>query len=110
MNGNRRPPIRLSLGVSALQHTLRYYRHAFSQRWDRKLMHFGKSLLATGAWTARTYWSLRARVGIPEKLCVILPSYNRPWNMAPLVRAALHTEFVERVVVTNNHPQVNLGR
>jgi hypothetical protein len=44
-----------------------------------------------------------------EKLTVILLSYRRVRNMEPLVANLLHTDFVEKVIVSNNNPEYRIG-
>ncbi len=43
-----------------------------------------------------------------ERFTVILQSYKRPWNMAPLVQMFLRFPNVERVIVSNNNPDAAL--
>jgi hypothetical protein len=45
----------------------------------------------------------------PEKLTVILLSYRRIRNMEPLVANLLHTDFVAKVIVSNNNPEYRIG-
>ena len=45
----------------------------------------------------------------PEKLTVVLLSFKRPRNMEPLVANLLHTDFVEKVIVSNNNPEHRIG-
>lgn|GEM_PF-781088 len=74
---------------------------------------------ALRAWTyfteaARYLWTLR-RDPPPvydgeERLTVVLMSYERIANMAPLVAACLQCPFVERVVLSNNNPAYRIAR
>ena len=66
--------------------------------------------------TQRLYWRwMKAiyagpRIEIPgqEKLTVLLQSYRRPWNMDRQVRAAARCAFVNKILLSNNHPDIDL--
>ena len=93
----------------------------------RRLWRFGRRLRttvreATGSGLKRCYHrtqqialrvlaSLGYRVSIDAsgKATVIVLSYKRMVNIKPIVRSALMCRFVERVVVSNNNPDVDLG-
>jgi hypothetical protein len=64
-----------------------------------------------------SYWRWRyrinfgRRVDLPDnmlKATVIINSYNREKNIGPMVQAALMCDFVEKVIVSNNNPQVRI--
>ena len=68
-----------------------------------------------GAWPFRYFaWRLRSRWGpalsssAAPDIVVILLSYARPQNLAGLVDAALACEFVSKVIVSNNNPEIDL--
>lgn len=44
-----------------------------------------------------------------EKLTVVLLSYKRIRNMETIVSAMLHTDFVEKVILSNNNPKYRIG-
>lgn len=48
--------------------------------------------------------------GLAERLTVIIPSFDRPQNIQLIANSLLRCDFVERVVVTNNNPDVPLER
>lgn len=62
-------------------------------------------------------WRLYGRVGArvpargPERFTLLVPAYHamRSRNIAPLVRAALLCDRIERVVISNHNPQVRLA-
>lgn len=61
----------------------------------------------------RRAWRLSARVGrrpgpLPggQRIEVVILSYARPWNIDPLVRTVLRCGFVDRVVLSNNNPDI----
>lgn len=43
-----------------------------------------------------------------EKATIIILSYKRPQNIAPIVKHALCCDFVEKVIVSNNNPDVRI--
>lgn len=45
----------------------------------------------------------------PESCCVVLLSYRRPANIPFLVESFLRCDFVGKVVVSNNNPEVDLA-
>src|SRR5215203_1836428 len=56
-------------------------------------------------------WKLRVRIGhhvdLPGRdvrVGVVLLSFNREANLDPILRAVLRCRFVDRVLVSNNHP------
>ncbi len=53
-------------------------------------------------------WGYRLQLGLPAKATVIVLSYKRMDNIPVIVRNALLCGFVERVVVSNNNPDVDL--
>jgi hypothetical protein len=59
-------------------------------------------------------WRLRVAFGPPvdldasERLTVVLVSYLRPANMERIVRAALKCKFVNKIVVQNNNPEIDI--
>ena len=44
----------------------------------------------------------------PERCRVVVISYKRPANIPWVVRSFLRCDFVERVVVSNNNPEIDL--
>lgn len=50
------------------------------------------------------------RLGRPGTATAIVVSYKRMFNLAAIVRSLLLCRFVERVVVSNNNPDVDLER
>jgi glycosyltransferase involved in cell wall biosynthesis len=71
-------------------------------------------LLRTGFLALYARWSLGAMLSppvtsaLPEKLTIVVPSYKRPENLHPLVRALLKASFVERIIVSNNNPDIRM--
>jgi hypothetical protein len=59
-------------------------------------------------------WSLGTMLGppvssaLPEKLTVVLLSYKRPQNLHPIIRALLKASFVERIILSNNNPDIRM--
>lgn len=43
------------------------------------------------------------------RFIVILQSYKRPWNIEPMIRIFLRFPQVERVIVSNNNPDIHLA-
>ncbi len=76
-----------------------------------------RRLRLRGRWHA-TMANLRAQVAIGRKVnlagvppvAVILQSFSRPMNMSLIARTALCCSFVDRVVLTNNNPEVDIRR
>lgn len=60
-------------------------------------------------WRREVRRSSRLTISGPEKLTVILLSYRRVRNMEPIVEALLRAEFVEKIVVSNNNPEVRIA-
>lgn len=46
--------------------------------------------------------------GITESFTAILQSYRRPWNIEPMARLLLRLDCIDRVIITNNNPSVDL--
>lgn len=61
-------------------------------------------------------WDAEARKpALPDderlpRVTAVLLSYARPWNVDPMVRMLLRLPCVERVIVSNNNPGVDLSR
>jgi hypothetical protein len=59
-------------------------------------------------------WQLHARLAgpvlanRPETATVILLSYKRIRNIQPIVRSLLKAAFVEKIIVSNHHPEIRL--
>lgn len=51
----------------------------------------------------------RVAIPGPERLTVILLSFRRVRNMEPIVGALLRCEFVEKVLVSNNNPEIRMA-
>ncbi len=51
----------------------------------------------------------RVTVDAPAKATVVILSYKRMYNIPVIVRSALLCGFVDRIVVCNNNPDVDLG-
>jgi len=60
-------------------------------------------------WRVATRLSSRVRLEGAPPLTTILLSYRRPGNMSPLARAVLRCAFVDRVIICNNNPEVDLA-
>lgn len=63
------------------------------------------------SWVLQSYCGGPVSSGHARKLTVIIPTYSpaRVRNLPGLVRSLLRCEFVERVVVSNNNPEMRLG-
>lgn len=55
-------------------------------------------------WQRQAHHGPRVSLDRPEKLCVILLAWKRPYNMEPIVRALLRADFIDRILVSNNNP------
>ena len=61
-------------------------------------------------WMQAIYAGPRIEIGGQERLTVLLQSYQRPWNIDRLVRAAARCTFVDKILLSNNHPDIDLGK
>jgi len=52
----------------------------------------------------------RVSLDHPARATVIILSYKRPDNIGPIVQSALLCGFVDRVIVSNNNPDIDLRR
>lgn len=71
-------------------------------------------LLRTAFVVLYARWSLGVTLSPPvtsalaEKLTIVVPSYKRPQNLHPIVRSLLKASFVERIIVSNNNPDIRM--
>jgi hypothetical protein len=61
-----------------------------------------------GAWLYRLGPCRKASVDADEKATVIILSYKRPENIQPIVRKVLKCNFVEKILISNNNPEIKL--
>jgi hypothetical protein len=66
---------------------------------------FLRSLLR---WHREAKKKSRQEIGDRSPFTVILQSYKRPWNIEPMAKLLLRFDSVERVIVSNNNPDVHL--
>jgi hypothetical protein len=59
-------------------------------------------------WIRDVYTGPRVELQSNKKLTILLQSYLRPWNMDRLVRAAARCAFVDKIILSNNHPEIDL--
>src|SRR4051812_46165654 len=89
-------------------------------RRDRGLRYAGRVLRSTlvlpvhllrvSGYCLAVTFGPRHRARGPERCTVVLLSYRRPQNIEWLVRGYLKCDFVTRVIVSNNNPDVDLTR
>jgi len=89
-------------------------------RRDRGLRYTSRALLALplllvhlprmGWYALSVTFGRRRPAPGPERCAVILLSYRRPENIEWIVRGYLKCDFVSRVMVSNNNPEVDLTR
>lgn len=62
-------------------------------------------------WVLRSYWGGPVSSCCAHRLTVIVPAYNpaRMRNLPALVRSLVKCDFVERIIVTNNNPEVRIS-
>jgi hypothetical protein len=53
---------------------------------------------------------VRVRIAAAERLSVVLLSYKRPRNIQKILSAVVLCDFVDEIVISNNNPEVDLGR
>ncbi len=94
---------------------------SFHLFWESMDLHRARSVgdrISRMVTTQRLYWywirdvytGPRVEIQSDEKLTVVLQSYLRPWNMDRLVRAAARCAFVDKIILSNNHPDIDLGK
>lgn len=82
------------------------FRHLPQYRWARPRSQYLHHYLR---WRREVLRTPPVTVPGPEKLTVILLSYRRVRNMEPIVEALLRAAFIERIVVSNNNPEIRIG-
>lgn len=82
------------------------FRHLPQYRWARPRSLY---LFRYLRWRREVRRTPRITIPGPEKLTVILLSFRRVRNMGPIVEALLRADFVERIVVSNNNPEVRIA-
>lgn len=80
--------------------------HPLQYRWNQGRLLY---LSEYRRWQRAVRASPRLTVPGPERLTIILLSYKRMRNMAPIVESLLLADFVERIVVSNNNPGVRIA-
>jgi len=71
-------------------------------------------LMRTGYLLRYARWSLaRARESsvssdLPQKLTVVLLSYKRQANLHPILRELVKCSFIDRIILSNNNPEVRM--
>lgn len=88
-----------------LQGWLQLRRLPWRPRWALA-RHLGPALWR---WARESYEGEQLGLERPETCCVVLLSYRRPANLDVLLHSVLRCEFVERVIVCNNNPEVRLA-
>ena len=78
---------------------------------------FNKSKKSLDYWMKYWKWRYRIKYGRRidlsnnmHKATVIVNSYNREKNIEHIIRAALKCDFVDKVIVSNNNPQIKLEK
>ena len=89
-----------------LLNSLIYTRQYYWGRWWRARRDYW---VGYRSWRRAIRETPRLSLPGPEKLTVLLLSYKRVRNMEPIAEAALRCDFVEKVVVSNNNPDVRIG-
>jgi hypothetical protein len=64
--------------------------------------------LQTIVWRLRVRWGPAVSIDSDARLTVVLLSYLRPANIEPIIRGALKCEFVNKIVVQNNNPDIDI--
>jgi hypothetical protein len=59
-------------------------------------------------WQYDAFFGPRQTAEGPQRLTVILLSYKRVRNMQPLVRSLLRSDFIEKIIVSNNNPEYRI--
>lgn len=44
----------------------------------------------------------------PERFTVIIDSFKRPWNIQPLIETFFRCDFVDRIIISNNNPDIRI--
>lgn len=71
--------------------------------WQTRATEGARTIL-TVAWKARTRFGRSLGLVTDRRVGVVVLSYNREFNIEPIVRAVLRCRFVSRVLVSNNNP------
>jgi glycosyltransferase involved in cell wall biosynthesis len=76
----------------------------------KKLIRKGLRQVHHWVWIANGRFGRNISINTPDKLTVIIPSYNieRVGNITPQVRSILKCDFVEKIIVSNHNPQILL--
>lgn len=61
-------------------------------------------------WRHHVRFGPNASIDGPQKATAILLSYKRPFNIQPLARSLLKCAFIEKVIISNQNPQLDLTR
>jgi hypothetical protein len=77
---------------------------------SRRISQMGSAQRLYWRWMQAIYAGPRVKIAGGEKLTVLLQSYQRPWNMDRQVRAAARCAFVSKILLSNNHPDVDLEK
>lgn len=82
----------------------------------RRILHYcaalaltPRTVLRVRRWTRAIETAPRQTLDGPETCCVVVLSYRRPANIPWIVESYLKCDFVGKVVVTNNNPEVDLA-
>jgi hypothetical protein len=71
-------------------------------RIKRTRWFLGKILYSSGV-------SLKAKKNLHEKLTVIMLNYKRPKNVKLIARQVLKCDFVDKLIISNNNPEININ-
>jgi glycosyltransferase involved in cell wall biosynthesis len=76
----------------------------------KKLIRKGLRQVHHWVWIANGHFGRNISINTPDKLTVIIPSYNieRVGNITPQVHSILKCDFVENIIVSNHNPQLIL--
>lgn len=91
--------------------TRRHARHLFTP--DRDLYFpYGRIAFARAIrwWHEEAHRRGRIEHASLPSVTAILQSYARPWNIDPMARMLLRFTCIERVIISNNNPRVDLRR
>jgi len=87
--------------------------HAQLTRWPHRQAQartdVARDLPALTRWASEAYFGAPSPATRPERLGIVLLSYRRAENIAPLVHSYLRCGWVGTVVVCNNNPEVDLA-
>ncbi len=65
-------------------------------------------LIRYGIWRFRCLLPFKLSKRSSDSFTAILLSYERPYNISPILQSLLKCEFIEEVIVSNNNPDVDL--